>query len=275
MRKALAIGLGLLLAGVTGGASAEDVGVTLQTTKSTAYTGTRALTPPIVAKLKGGAANSDDIATIGETLRKLKDGDILVLAMHSNPKVFAVGQRTPPWAQFWSTFGIQNPPRLAAAILGGCMFEEGDDEKITPISAADVRKLRAVFNAEIIYTPRGAIQFYVALNDSNGILTSLLADKRLAAIDLAGRWNQNVSSRWLIQNRWSTANLNNLRRVNQSSRAYEAGVDAALGRTNPDGTSLSGAPGYELGMTHGNANNKNDEHHKEYEKVRKMIMDSQ
>ena len=269
----LVLALGALLASVGFHARAEDVGVTLQTTKSTAYAGTAALTPPIVAKLKGGAANSDDIATIGAALRKLKDGDILVLAMHSNPKVFAIGKEVFPWSQFWSTFGIQNPPRLAAAILGGCMFEESDDEKILHITAAQVRGLRAIFNAEIIYTPKGAIQFYVALNDTNGILTSLLADKKLKAFDLGGRWNQNVSSRWLIQNRWETANLNNLRRVNQSSRAYEAGADAALRRTNPDEGRLNSAPGYDLGKTH--ASQQTADHQKEYDKVRKLIMDSQ
>jgi hypothetical protein len=270
MRRAFAIALGAFLAGGTAWA---DVGVTLQTTKSEAYKGTAALTPAIVGKLKGGAANSDSIETIGASLRKLKDGDILVLAMHSNPKVFAIGDKVHPWATFWSTFGIQNPPRLAAAILGGCMFEEGDDNKIRPITGAQVRTLRAIFNAEIIYTPRGAIQFYVALNDTNGLLGSLLADKKLKDIDLQGRWNQNVSARWLIQNRWSTASLNNLRRVNQSSRAYEAGVDAGLGQTNPDGASLASAPGYELGKSH--AGQQTTDQATEYNKVRKLIMESQ
>jgi len=272
MRTILAIGLGVLLAGFIGGAQAEDVGVTLQTTKSTAYTGTRALTPPIVAKLKGGAANSDSYATIGETLRKLKDGDILVLAMHSNPNVFAIGKTTHPWSEFWSRFGIQNPPRLAAAILGGCMFDETDDEKILPITDVQVRALRATFNSEIIYTPRGAIQFYVALNDSNGILTSLLADKKLKDFDLGGRWNQNVSRRWLIQDRWSTASLNNLRRVNASSRAYEAGVDAGMNKNNADIATLSGAPGFELGKTH--ATQQTRDQQTEYDRVRKLIMES-
>ena len=272
MRKALAIALGAILAGLGGGAWA-DVGVTLQTTKSSAYKGTAALTPAIVGKLNGGAANSDDIATIAATLRKLKNGDILVLAMHSNPRVFAVGDKVFEWSRFWSTFGIRNPPRLAAAILGGCMFEEGNDDKILPITGAQVRALRATFNSEIIYTPRGAIQFYVALNDTHGILTSLLANKKLKDFDLGGRWNQNVSSRWLIKNRWSTTSLRNLRNVNASSRAYEAGVDAGLGRANPDGTSLSGAPGYDLGLSH--AESQTLDQSEEYDKVRKMIMDSQ
>jgi hypothetical protein len=130
-----------------------------------------------------------------------------------------------------------------------------------------------MFNAEIVYTPRGAIPFILAINNTNGILTSLLADKKLKDIDLGGKWNQNVSSRWLIAGRWSTVSLSNLRRVNTSSRAYEAGVDDRLGRANPDIATLKGTTGYNLGQEH--ANTLTNAQRDEAEAVRKMIMGTQ
>lgn len=265
--KHLVLALGALLASVGfHHARAEDVGVTIQTTRSTAYKGTAPLTASIAGKLKGGAEDSDDVAKIAAHLRKLKDGDVLVLAIHSSQRIFAIGGKVHPWADFWKVFGIAQPPRLAAAILGGCMVEDLDSAKIKPITPAQVRELRGHLNAEIVYTPRGAIPFILALNNTDGILTSLLANKKLKDIDLDDKWYQSVSARWTIQDRWTAVSLNNLRRVNASSRAYEAGVDARLRKAKPDNKD----PAYQLGWDHANVGT--DKTRAEEEKLRKRIM---
>lgn len=272
----LVLTLGAMLASVGfHHARAEDVGVTIQTTLSTAYKGTAPLTASITGKLKGGAEDSHDVAKIAAHLRKLKDGDVLVLAIHSSQRIFAIGGKTHPWSDFWKVFGIAQPPRLSAAILGGCMVEDLDSAKIKPITPDQVRELRGHLNAEIIYTPRGAIPFILALNNTDGILTSLLSNKKLKDIDLDGKWYQNVSTRWTIQSRWSELTLNNLRRVSGTSRAYEAGVDARLKRANPDNTAkkFDADPAYKMGWDHANA--ATDGARLEEEKARKLIMGEQ
>lgn len=226
----LCLGLAMLGA-LAAPARADDVGVTIQTTLSTAYKNTAALTPAITSQLNGGAANSDDPRVIGETLKKLRDGDVLVLAIHSNPSVFALGKTTKPWSEFWKTFGIARPPRLSVAILGGCMADHIEkDDSFKPIAPEKVGELRQIFNAETIYTPKGVIPYVLALNNTNGILTSLMSNKKLSEIDLGGKWYQSISPRWVTPIRWQKATLKELRGTDAASGAYEAGLDVAAGR---------------------------------------------
>lgn len=171
--------------------SAVDVGVTLQTSRSTSYKHTQPLTKPITGKL-GASENSDDPALIGRALRQLGDGDVLVLAVHSNPEVFGLGRNVVAWSDFWNSFGIERPPRLAAVIIGGCMTDEvgeGKDKRYVHVTENDLQAIRSAFNTKTLFAPGSEIMPSVAINDTNGILGSLLAGKKLADINLQKRWH--------------------------------------------------------------------------------------
>ena len=101
---------------------AKNVGITISTTLSSSYPSTNPLRQETV-DLLDLTENSDNEAIIGDALKQLQDGDVLVLSVHSNPESFAVGQRKPipKWSQFWETFGVNKPPGLRAVIIGGCM----------------------------------------------------------------------------------------------------------------------------------------------------------
>ncbi len=172
-------------------AFAIDVGVTVQTSRSGSYKGTQPLTAPILGKL-GAKENSDDPAVIARALRQLKDGDILVLAVHSNPEVFGLGRNIVAWSDFWNSFGIERPPRLAAVIIGGCMTDEvgeGKDKRYVHVTENDLQAIRSAFNTKTLFAPGSEIMPSVAINDTNGILGSLLAGKKLADINLQKRWH--------------------------------------------------------------------------------------
>jgi len=283
LRRRGAAGLAIVLITAFGVISssvlADDVGVTLQTTLSDAYKGTVPLPAGTVGLLKGGAEDSNDPAKIRATLRKLRDGDVLVLATHSNPEIFAIGGRTPNWTDFWKTFGIEKPPRLAAVIIGGCMVQHIGNDEIQKITIPQVNGLRAIFNAEILYAPKGAIHVVTARKNTFELLTSLLADKKLNDFKLGEQWYQSVSYRWTIQNRWKTVSLNNLRRVNAASRAYEAGVAARLRKQQAGdaGKAFDQDPAMKqaflLGYEHADVGP--DTQRAEYDKVRKMIEEGQ
>ncbi len=171
-------------------ASAVDVGVTLQTSRSTSYKHTQPLTKPVTGKL-GASENSDDPAVIGRALRQLNDGDILVLAVHSNPGVFGLGKNVVEWKDFWRSFGIARPPQLASVIIGGCMsneFGEDNDKRYVHVTEKELEHIRSIFNAKTLFAPGSEIMPPVAINDTDGILGSLLAGKKLADINLQKRW---------------------------------------------------------------------------------------
>lgn len=209
--------------GVAGGrravAAQADVGVTIQTSRG-GYPGTQPLTVPITKQL-AASENSDDPKKIGNALRQLKDGSVLVLAVHSNPKKFGMGPDIVEWAQFWSTFGVEKPPRLAAVIIGGCMVEEPGEDKYVPITEDQVRALRRLFNAEAIYTPKGAVPKIMAITDTNGMLASLLKGKKLCDINLQDRWHCAMCPRWDAKK--SEITLKELRSFGTEEDAYQAG----------------------------------------------------
>lgn len=170
---------------------AADIGITIQTSRSTSYKHTQPLTKPITGKL-GASEDSDDPAMIGRALRQLGDGDILVLAIHSNPDVFGLGKNVVEWKNFWRSFGIARPPQLASVIIGGCMsneFGEGDNKRYVHVTEKELESIRSIFNAKTLFAPGSEIMPPVAINDTDGILGSLLAGKKLADINLQKRWH--------------------------------------------------------------------------------------
>ncbi len=170
---------------------AEDVGITMSTSLSSSYNSTVSLKPEITKRLDF-SVKSDKKAEIGDALKKLKDGDILVMSVHSNPSVFALGEEGCHWGLFWDHFGIKNPPRLAAVIIGGCMARSYKHEGKTyyvHITDPEVNFILRNFGAKSMFLPSATINPMVAINDMTGILKQMMdEDKRLAKCSPGKRW---------------------------------------------------------------------------------------
>ena len=134
--------------------------------------------------------NTDNEGNIGNALKQLQDGDVLVLSVHSNPEIFAVGERKPipKWSQFWETFGINKPPELRAVIIGGCMANKVG-EAYNPASKEQLDSIIASLNTNALFAPISGINPIVAAIDTTTLLNSILSGKKFADIDLGGKWN--------------------------------------------------------------------------------------
>jgi hypothetical protein len=170
-------------------AVAKNVGITISTTLSSSYPATNPLRQETV-NLLDVTENSDNEENIGNALKQLQDGDVLVLSVHSNPELFAVGTRKPipKWSQFWATFGINKPPELRAVIIGGCMANKVGDT-YDPASKEQLEAIRASLNADALFAPISGINPIVAAIDTTTLLNSILSGKKFAEIDLGGKWN--------------------------------------------------------------------------------------
>lgn len=197
-------------------AFAADAGITMRTNLG-GYSGTQPLTPPILRQLRV-SADTDNVNEIREVLKQLKNGDILVLSVHSNPSVFAVGGKTVQWGSFWEFFGITIPPELAAVIIGGCM-----SRKIIHISEPELNFIRRRLNTKVLFVPKGEIHKSVAINDTNGFLRSMLSGKRLSEINLQGRWHY-ATSPDLDRGRISLTDLRG-NHLSQLTTTWEEGYD--------------------------------------------------
>lgn len=190
-------------------AEAADTGITIQTSRSSSYKGTMPLRQSIQDQL-GANENSDSFARIGNVLKNLREGDILVLAVHSNQQVFGVGDQVVPWNRFWSTFGIERPPRLGAVIIGGCMTLEtgtGIGARYAHVTESELNGIRSIFNARAIFAPVGEVKPAIAMHDTDNLLRAMFTNKKLAEIDLQRRWHY-VADPTMNRN---TATLSDLR----------------------------------------------------------------
>ncbi len=168
-------------------AMAGDTGITIQTSRSGSYPKTYPLSKEVLDQVKK-QVDSDNAVAIGNALRQLRDGDVLVLSVHSNQKVFGLGAMEPiPWSNFWATFGIHKPPRLASVIIAGCMSVESGKGYIHA-TQSDIERLRSVFNAKTLFAPGAEINPLVASTDTKGLVRSLFSGKRLGDINLQKRW---------------------------------------------------------------------------------------
>jgi hypothetical protein len=79
-------------------------------------------------------------------LQTMNDGDVLVIGTHSNPQVFGSGTQLINWSDFWQHFRVDNPPKLGAVIICGCMDGVTDE---------DLENIRSAFNAGAVFSPRG------------------------------------------------------------------------------------------------------------------------
>jgi len=168
-------------------ASAADTGITIQTTRSGSYPKTYPLSKEVLDQVKVGV-DSDSAAVIGNALRQLRDGDVLVLSVHSNPNVFGLGAMEPvPWSNFWAAFGIRKPPRLASVIIAGCMSVESGKDFIHA-TKNDIERLRSIFNAKTLFAPGSEINPLIASNDTKGLVRALFTGKKFGDINLQNRW---------------------------------------------------------------------------------------
>lgn len=170
---------------------AENVGITMHTTLSSSYSSTVSLKPEITKRLDF-SVKSDDKAEISKALKRLKDGDILVMSVHSNPSVFALGKEACHWGLFWDYFEIKNPPRLAVVIIGGCMarsYEHEGETYYVHITDPEVNFILRNFGTKAMFLPSATINPMVAINDITGILKQMMdEDKRLAKCSPGKRW---------------------------------------------------------------------------------------
>lgn len=168
-------------------AFAADTGITIQTTRSGSYPKTYPLSKEVLDQVKM-RVDSDNAAVIGNALRQLRDGDILVLSVHSNPNVFGLGSMEPvPWSNFWAAFGVDKPPRLASVIIAGCMSVE-TGKGFIHATKSDIERLRSTFNTKTLFAPGSEINPLIASNDTKGLVRALFTGKKLGDINLQGRW---------------------------------------------------------------------------------------
>lgn len=167
--------LGLLtLASAGKSVWADDAAITLQTTLSDSYGRTNPLSAARLAKddIKiDVTANTDDKDAIRRVLTQLKDGDVLVLAVHSNQNVFAIGNHTVAWSDFWSYFDISRPPRLGMVVIGGCMARKLKKDQYVPASPEEVLAIQRALNTRSLLVPKGTVWPLAALNTTYKILT--------------------------------------------------------------------------------------------------------
>ena len=170
---------------------AKDAGITIQTTRSSSYAGTKPLSKRILNLVKANV-NTDDKSRIRKVLSQLRDGDILVLAVHSNPSVFAIGDETVQWGRFWQYFGIEKPPKLATVIIGGCMarqYEQNGEKHYVDVTDPEAEFIRRNLNTWTLFSPKSIIHAWTAVSDAEYCLRSILPGTNLSEIDLKGKWH--------------------------------------------------------------------------------------
>lgn len=170
---------------------AGDVGITLITTLSSSYKNTLPLSGDVVSMLSA-AKKSDKKEEIAEVLQTLRNGDILVMSVHSNPSVFAIGKEAMHWAYFWEYFGIENPPKLAVVIIGGCMarsFEHNGEKVYVPITEPEMTFIRRRFGTQALFLPKSAINPILARQHIYGYLKHMKEGKRVASYNPGGLWH--------------------------------------------------------------------------------------
>ena len=169
-------------------AIAKNVGITIQ------YTGTEKdinpATYPLTKEITGKldiSENTNNVVAIGKALNELQDGDILVLAVHSNPEVFGIGKETDRnWAEFWKTFDVKNPPKLGVVVILGCMKGEND----APATPEQQEAIRKTFNADALFAPQKAINpLFPGLYQVNMIVDDVKNGKELSEINPGRMWN--------------------------------------------------------------------------------------
>jgi len=179
---------------------AADAGVTIQTTLSGSYKGTRPLDQSALAKLGiAEYANADSKGDLKAVLSQLKNGDILILAVHSNPDVVAVGKETVKWPGFWAHFGVADPPKLAAVIIAGCMGREtrsNGETKSVPATAEEVNLIRRSLHANALLVPVGNVHPILGSIQACQFVDSLRKEKKIGDFQFGEKWQISLGPEW-------------------------------------------------------------------------------
>jgi len=146
-------------------------------------------------------------------LQTMNDGDVLVIGTHSNPKVFGSGTELINWADFWKHFRVDNPPKIGAVIICGCM--EG-------VTDSDLENIRSVFNAGAVFSPRGTYGL-PHLISTETIITGLKNGKPLDVILQEVGATHFVKTDSAVQLDW------NLDQINASRNPYPGTQNAYTG----------------------------------------------
>jgi len=93
-----------------------------------------------------------------KAIKTLKDGDVLVFGVHSNPKGFMDGDKLVPWKEFWNYFRPgEKPPKLSNIVICGCMVhypKKAMEDKIDP---REIEPLRRYLYTESLFLP---VEYY-------------------------------------------------------------------------------------------------------------------
>lgn len=160
-----------------------------------------------VLGLDNRGANGEGVKDYSN-LQTMKDGDVLVVGTHSNPDVFGSGTELIKWSNFWSHFRVDNPPKLAAVIICGCMEDVTD---------ADLENIRSVFNAGAVFSPRGTYGL-PHLISTETIITGLKNGDSLDTIQRQVSATHFVKTDSGVQPNWTLAQLSVSRQSLQTNQ---------------------------------------------------------
>ncbi len=170
---------------------AKDAAVTIQSRHSYGSTfSLRSKTYEFLDKI-GPIAKADDPdnRNVKESLRGLKDGDYLVLNLHSNARVFGYGGSSPssekesaPWNQFYQTFEVSDPPHLALVMVHGCIFNRNEEGEEVPASDAQIDAIRQALNADAIISFNTTINPQMATFSFQGLAKGMANRETIASM---------------------------------------------------------------------------------------------
>jgi hypothetical protein len=90
----------------------------------------------------------------GAAIKSLKDGDVLVINVHSNPNGFMDGDKFIRWKDFWEHYRPgERPPRLSRVLICGCMVYDPKGIEM-PIAPRGVVFLGRYLNADGVFVPQ-------------------------------------------------------------------------------------------------------------------------
>ncbi|MBW1992067.1 MAG: hypothetical protein JRI59_08130 [Deltaproteobacteria bacterium] len=133
-------------------------------------------------------ADDPDNRQVPAVLQGLADGDLLILNLHSNSRVFGYGgsgptgvKKTEEWGNFYRTFGLNKPPRLALVMIHGCIFDMVGD-KVVAASDAQIEAIRKSLNAVAILSFNCQINPISGSWSFQGLAKGLAEGRRIASL---------------------------------------------------------------------------------------------
>jgi hypothetical protein len=155
-------------------------------------------------------------------LQTMNDGDVLVIGTHSNPDVFGSGTELINWSDFWRHFRVDNPPKLSAVVICGCMDGVTDE---------DLENIRSAFNAGAVFSPRGTYGL-PHLISTETIITDLKNGKSLDVIMQEVKSTHFVKTDSNVQPDWNLDRIGASRITAPGTQNAYSGSSNAVSPTN-------------------------------------------